>query len=258
MMASHQSRSASDSCGYFLPLLASRPAARVLDVGCGPGTISASLAPFVPQGEILGIDYSEDAIRAASSQSSLPTNCTFQVANLDDRLPYPDNSFDVVHTHQVLLHLSKPVEALVEMRRVCKPGGFIASRECDFDMIAIFPELAALKRYATVYEASIRASGAEPNGGRHLRYWALQAGFKDDRITSSSSPFLYAGPEKARWWAWVQATRFGGGEFKDRVVSMGLTTEEEVASFSKAWLEWGDHPGATFMVGCGEVVCWKE
>lgn len=152
MLNAHQCRSASDSCGYFTPLLASRPTARILDVGCGPGSITANLASLVPRGEVLGIDYSADA-------------------------------------------------------------------------------------------------------GQRLRYWALQAGFKDERITFSSSPILYSGAEVTRWWGSVQAERFGGGTFKENVVSKGLATDEEVASFGQAWLEWGEQPGAIYSAGCGEVVC---
>lgn len=258
MMASHQSRSASNCCAYFLPLLESRPSARILDVGCGPGTITTTLAPLVPQGEVIGIDYSEEAIKAASAQSEVPSNCSFQVANLDTALPFPDNTFDVVHTHQVLLHLSEPIPALVEMRRVCKPGGFIASRECDIGTTAVFPELPELCKFHDVYNRYIRASGAETKGGRYLRYWALQAGFRDDRITYTSTPILYSGREQTQWWAKVQADRFGGEEMAQKFTSKGYGTKEDVESFGKAWLEWGEHPGAVFMMGCGEVVCWKD
>ena len=258
MLNAHQCRSASDSCGYFTPLLASRPTARILDVGCGPGSITASLASLVPNGEVIGIDYSADAIQRASTQSSIPENCTFQVASLDDHLPFPDNSFDVVHTHQVLIHLSDPVKALVEMRRVCRPRGFVASREGDWGAFVVFPETATLRRHMDLHGSIIRASGAEPNAGRHLRYWALQAGFKDERITFSSSPILYSGAEVTRWWGAVQAERFGGGTFKENVVTKGLAADEEVASFGQAWLEWGEQPGAVYSAGCGEVVCWKD
>ena len=258
MMASHQARSASSCCAYFLPLLESRPSARILDVGCGPGTITATLASFVPQGEIIGIDYSKEAIRSASSQPSIPSNCTFLTANLDNSLPFADNSFDVVHTHQVLLHLADPVAALIEMRRVCKPGGFIASREGDIAATVTFPDLPELQKFHEVYEKLVRSGGAEPKGGRYLRYWALQAGFRDDRITYTSTPLLYTGAETTRWWAALEAERFGGDELAAKLTAKGLGTKEDVDSFGKAWLEWGEHPGAVYMVGCGEVVCWKE
>jgi ubiquinone/menaquinone biosynthesis C-methylase UbiE len=46
-------------------------------------------------------------------------------------LDFADGSFDVVHAHQVLQHLTDPVAALIEMRRVCRPGGLIAARDGD-------------------------------------------------------------------------------------------------------------------------------
>ena len=258
MMAAHQIRSTSDSCGYFTPLLTSRPAAHILDVGCGPGSITADLASHVPEGQVIGVDFAEEAIQKAASQPSLPTNCTFQVANVDDRLPFPDNSFDVVHAHQVLIHLSNPVNALAEMRRVCRPGGFVASRDGDWDTFTIFPESPTLKQYREIHGAIVRSSGAEPNAGRRLRYWAVQAGFSDDRISYSASPVLFTGPERVRYWSTVQAERYSKGTFKEQVLSKGLATEYEIAAFGPAWLEWGEQPGAVYHVSCGEVVCWKD
>lgn len=257
-LAAHQSRSASSCCAYFLPLLQTRPTARILDVGCGPGTITATLAPLVPQGEVTGVDFSPEAISAASAQASTPPNCSFQTASIDTGLPFPDDSFDVVHTHQVLVHLADPVGAMKEMRRVCKKGGFIASRECDMATAVAFPDLAPLNKFHVVYDKYLRAAGSEPKGGRALRFWALQAGFADDEVVYTSSPLLYSGAETARWWGELQADRFGGEELVKKLTSTGLGTREDVESFHRAWLEWAEHPGAVYMMGNGEVVCWKN
>lgn len=142
--------------------------------------------------------------------------------NLDNPLPFADNSFDVVHTHQVLVHLSDPISALIGMRRACKPGGFIASREGDIAASVTFPDLLELQELREVYEKFIRTRGAEPRAGRYLRYWALQAGFRDDRITYTSTPMLYAGPETTRWWAALQAELLGGDELGAKLISKGL------------------------------------
>ena len=96
----------------------------MLDVGCGPGTITADLALLVAPGEVVGIDASAEVVaqatEAAGSGLGL-SNLRFEVGDLF-ALDYPDASFDVVHLHQVLQHLGDPVDALVALRRVLAVG----------------------------------------------------------------------------------------------------------------------------------------
>ena len=130
VLRSHKWRTAENSAAYLLPHLAEN--ARVLDVGCGPGTITAGLADRVPQGHVTGIDAGEEVIDQA--RAAFPRAEARQQSNLDFAtgdvyaLDYPDDSFDVVHVHQVLQHLGDQVSALREMRRVTRPGGLVAVR----------------------------------------------------------------------------------------------------------------------------------
>jgi SAM-dependent methyltransferase len=117
---SHESRKAADTCGYFLHHL--KPDSIVLDAGCGPGTVTSSIASIVPDGQVIGVDAVETAINKARAQPDLPSNCTFEVADIT-ALPYKDNHFEAVYTSQVLAHIPEAVRAIVELRRVCKPGG---------------------------------------------------------------------------------------------------------------------------------------
>lgn len=163
----------------------------------------------------------------------------------------------VVHAHQVLIHLPNLVRALAEMRRVCRPGGFVACRDGDWQTFTIFPESESLKKYREIHGNVVRASGAEPNAGRHLRYWALQAGFSVDRIAFSASPVVFTGPEKVRWWSRMQAERYSKGTFKEQVVSRGMATAEEVAAFGPAWLEWVSSLGPFTMSHAGRLSVGK-
>ena len=80
----------------------------VLDIGCGPGNITAGLARKVDHGSIIGIDISEAVIElAASEHAHKSSNLSFQVGDVY-RLDFPDEHFDVVYAHQVLQHLSDP------------------------------------------------------------------------------------------------------------------------------------------------------
>src|SRR3712207_1674237 len=120
VLASHRWRTAENSAAYLLPHL--RPGLDLLDVGCGPGTITADLAARVAPGRVLGIDRAEGVLDEAREAGSA---ATFEVGDVY-ALDLPDDSFDVVHAHQVLQHLSDPVAALREMARVCRRGGLVA------------------------------------------------------------------------------------------------------------------------------------
>src|ERR1700691_5384064 len=104
VLRSHTWRTAENSAGYLLPHL--RPGLSLLDVGCGPGTITVDLARRLAPGQVIGLDASDEIVaqaRALGAQSEA-TNVRFEVCDLF-ALKYDDATFDVVHAHQVLQHL---------------------------------------------------------------------------------------------------------------------------------------------------------
>src|SRR6185369_12659825 len=131
VLRSHSSRTARSSAAYLLGRL--RPGLNLLDVGCGPGTITADLAELIAPGRVAAIDAADAAIdgaRAVLAERGL-SNVELSVGDVY-ALEFPDQSFDVVHAHQVLQHLGDPVAALAEMRRVIRPGGVVAARDVDY------------------------------------------------------------------------------------------------------------------------------
>src|SRR6266566_2612603 len=121
VLRSHTWRTAENSAGYLLAAL--RPGLELLDVGCGPGTITVDLARLVAPGRVIGIDCAPEVLAQASAHASgRGVSIELRVGDVY-ALQLPDASFDVVHAHQLLQHLSDPVRALVEMRRVLRPGG---------------------------------------------------------------------------------------------------------------------------------------
>src|SRR4051794_20412666 len=122
VLRSHRWRTAENSCGYLLPMLA--PGLRLLDVGCGPGTITMDLAALLgPRGRVVALERTEEALDLARAEAATrdTRNVDFAVGDVT-ALDLPDDSFDVVHAHQVLQHVADPVLALREMGRVCRPG----------------------------------------------------------------------------------------------------------------------------------------
>ena len=135
MLRSHRWRTAENSAAFLLPHLGS--GLSLLDVGCGPGSITVELASRVGSGEVIGIDVAKEVIAAAANEFASPERGNLRFAVRDAyELGFSDHRFDVVYARQVLQHLSDPVAALVEMRRVLKPGGLLAIRDADYGAFA--------------------------------------------------------------------------------------------------------------------------
>ncbi|KAI9040783.1 methyltransferase-UbiE family protein [Aspergillus affinis] len=131
VLQTHSWRDVSNSAPYLLSHL--QPTMTILDVGCGPGSITIDLARKVPRGHVVGVEYVSDPLDGARSLASSAglTNVRFHIGDIYDLL-FPGNSFDVVHAHQVLQHIADPVQAFKEMRRVVKPGGIVAVQEMEW------------------------------------------------------------------------------------------------------------------------------
>ena len=107
-----------------------KPGLRVLDFGCGPGTISMGLAKTIEPGELHGVDMEASQVEMiqAVAQAGGHRNMTFQTCDVAG-LPFDDDYFGAAHCCAVLLHIPDTQAALAEIRRVLKPGGPISNRE---------------------------------------------------------------------------------------------------------------------------------
>ena len=129
VLRAHKWRTVDNSAAYLAPHLTSGMS--VLDIGCGPGTITADIGVRVAPGHVLGIDSSAAVIDEARRDAGGRPNVEFSVGDVY-ALETHDHAFDVVHAHQVLQHLADPIRALREMKRVCKRGGLAAARDSDY------------------------------------------------------------------------------------------------------------------------------
>jgi len=252
VLRSHSWRTAANSAAHLMPHL--RPGQRLLDVGCGPGTITTDLAALVAPGEVVAIDTSVEVLELARRHAAdVGATVTLQVGDVY-ALDFPDASFDVVHAHQVLQHLTDPVAALREMRRVTRPGGIVALREGDFGAMTWYPASEALEDWCHLYHEVTAANHDEADAGRRVLSWALEAGFAADQVTPGAGVWCLATPEDRQWWSTSWADRVVFSDLARQAKEHGLADEVALEGLRDGWLAWGAAPDGWFAVVHGEVI----
>jgi ubiquinone/menaquinone biosynthesis C-methylase UbiE len=251
VLRSHTWRTAQNSAAYLLPHL--RAGQTLLDVGCGPGTITADLALLVAPGEVVGVDAAPDVLSQAQEHAAGLglENLRFEVGDLF-ALGYPDATFDVIHLHQVLQHVGDPVAALVELRRVLRPDGVLAVRDSDYGAFTWAPGDPVLDRWLELYFAVTARNGHDARIGPRLLGLAHEAGFGD--VTVSSSTWTYADPESRAWWGGLWADRIRYSRFAEQAVESGLSDPEELEAMAAAFGRWAASPDAVFVIPHLEIL----
>ncbi|MCF6377057.1 methyltransferase domain-containing protein [Nocardioides KLBMP 9356] len=249
VLRSHRWRTAENWAAHLLPHL--RDDQRLLDVGSGPGTITADLARIVREVVAVEInDAAADLTRAELLRQGV-TNATVVVGDVH-ALDLTDDEFDVVHAHQVLQHVSDPIGALREMLRVTRPGGLVAARDSDYGHFSWYPPTAGLDRWLELYDGAARANGGEPHAGRMLLAWAHAAGATD--VVASSATWCFATPEDRTWWGNLWADRLTSTALARQLVDSGRATPDELDDVAASWRGWADDPDGWFSVLHGEVL----
>lgn len=278
----HEWRTAENSAGHLLLRLQSiakeTPQLKLLDVGAGSGTISASLAKYMPEGQVTATDISDEILGRAKlhADSVGVKNIQFQRANVYE-LPFSDSTFDITHAHQVLCHLDAPSDAIREMVRVTKPGGVVALRESEMKMWCIFPELPPLLRFHEIAAKTLVANGGQDKGGRQLVSWTMKAGVAREDITASFGTWCYSAPEDRLPWgkptqrillafnqlltkylASSMMERLKNGQMRGKAIELGIATEQEIDDMIDAWDKWSKTEDATLGIMNGEVLVDKK
>jgi ubiquinone/menaquinone biosynthesis C-methylase UbiE len=251
VLRSHTWRTAGNSSAYLLPHL--RAGQSLLDVGCGPGTITADLALLVAPGQVVGVDAAPDVVAQAQAQAGELglANLRFEVGDLF-ALGYPDASFDVIHLHQVLQHLADPAAALVELRRVLRPEGVLAARDSDYGAFTWAPADPMLDRWLELYFAVTARNGHDARIGPRLLGLAHEAGFA--QVSASSSTWTYADAETRHWWGSLWADRVRYSRFAEQAGAYGLSDTEELDAIADAFTRWAASDDAIFVIPHVEIL----
>lgn len=234
-----QRRHAARDAAFLLPHLA--PGLRLLDCGCGPGTITAGLAEAVSPGQVVGVDLEPSQVALAEKRAAERglRNARFEAASIY-RLPFPDGSFDVVFSHALFEHLSEPAAALQEVRRVLRPGGLAALSSPDWSGNLMAPHDQEVARAIEVFKAVQRRNGGNPYVGRDFGRLLEEAGFSDIRLSA-----IYDVYEDVPLVADVLAERIEEGVGKQVVASPALD-RAEVGELCRLLRRWARQPPVLF------------
>ena len=243
-------RNAQTHAGHLLPHL--KHGFRVLDFGCGPGTITVGLAQAAHPGEVHGIDMEESQIELARAAAAAGghDNAIFHVGNVYE-LPFEDGYFDAAHCHAVLMHVPDTQRALREVSRVLKPGGMIAIREviasCSFNE----PMGETLSQAWSTFIKMLAANGGHPEMGKELKFHLLQAGFSDVRA-GGSFDFFGTAADVAFLHAFISGWFFAP-EVVAAATGYGLATQEQFDRWRIEFDQWKDELGAVGGLAFGEA-----
>lgn len=251
----HLRRHTADThAAHLLPYLT--PGLRVLDLGCGPGTLSIGLAEAIAPGELYGVDMEPSQVDLATSiaEAGGHDNATFQVGDVT-ALSYDDDWFDVIHGHSILAHVPDTQAVLAEAKRALKPGGLIAFREWIFDGSFLAPDFEVIyDAWATLAEL-ITADDGHPNIGRDLKRHLLEAGFTDVRPAASFTSYTTA--EDVGYISRVIENWFLSADVRASATAYGVATQQQLDNLEQALKRWISHAGAFGAVAYGECIARK-
>lgn len=242
VVAQHGRRTAGEAAAFLLPRL--RPGMRLLDAGCGPGSITAGLARHVAPGEVVGVDAEPSVLAIARERGAGIPNLRFEQASVYD-LPHAADSFDAAYAHQLLQHLADPPAALRELARVVRPGGLVAVRDSDYQTMISWPRSEAIEQWRALYTEMVRRNGADANAGRRIPSWLARAGLGEIGVTTTVA--LMRERDEVRNWGDSWAERVTASAFAAQALERGLATRADLERIAAGWRDWARDPEALFL-----------
>jgi ubiquinone/menaquinone biosynthesis C-methylase UbiE len=266
-IATHLTRTAESEAAFLLPYI--KKTDHILDVGCGPGTITTGFAKYASEGKIVGIDISAGVLqkaKAIAAESKIPTegpgSVVFEEGNILTGLPYPDETFDVIYSSQVFGHLPMPdlpLTAIGEMRRVLKKGGILAARdaveqhfyprELDLDRLWVQNQARGLRKGGPVV----------PTTAISMPSLLRKAGFEADegKVLIGTAASTIAGPDARKWLAGRGTGQLQKGDALYKSWLEAGISEEEIQETLDAVKKWAEMDDAWYASLQGEMLAWK-
>jgi SAM-dependent methyltransferase len=249
-----ESRTAEGHGAFLLPYLQS--GMRLLDCGCGPGTLTLGFAERIAPGAAIGIDLemSQSAATLEVAQSKGISNLEFQAGDLYS-LPFEDGSFDVVFGSAVLGSVSDTARVVAEMTRVLRHGGILALKEFDHGGDIIWPQPPIIARSVELYHRLRAHNGHEALAGRRLLEYMHAA--------DCSTDFFHVFYDVNRGGEQLRTkidrnnhliTEMLGPQYE----KLGWSTRAELEEAAQAWIEFAADPTAVYLSTWFEAVGTKQ
>ena len=172
-----ESRTIQKEADIFLKYLNS--SMKLLDIGCGPGSLTMGFAQHLKNGHVWGVDLEATQVQLATEKclKAKIENCQFQVGSITN-LPFDDETFDAIWCSNLLLEFNEHTEITTELNRVLKPNGIIGLLEQHADGYLIYPSGSATDVFFEVINRFVTFSGGDPNVGKRLPQLFSQNGFE--------------------------------------------------------------------------------
>lgn len=161
---------------------------------------------------------------------------------------------DVVHANCVIMHVPDRVKAFKELRRVCKPGGIVASRDPGAHMVAVKPDVPPFTRliseYGPIQWSVLDSFGTSSHAGFYKKEWATEAGFREEngeRIWE----------QKSNEYLTRQSNLLKDSPVRDKAIELGLATEQQIDELTGIWEQWAQVPGHVVTRECVDMLCFK-
>ena len=225
-----ETRTAARELAFLIPYLA--PGKDLIDCGCGPGSITLGLAEAVSPGEVLGIDIEPRQLEVASASASRRgmSNARFEQASIYE-IPAPDASFDVAVAHFVIEHVSDPLRALSEMRRVLRPGGVTAIKDPYYPAFVFRPRTPEIALFEELLARWQKHNHASTTYSVDLRSHLLAAGFSRTKASGGMEQVAGSG-EDAMVFRMILENQVKEAAFRDTVLNDGWATEDQLNAIS--------------------------
>ncbi len=247
-------RSAAEYADFVLPAIGLGD--RVLDVGCGPGSITLGIAEA--GGHVTGIDVddAEFADARAYAAGHGIDNVEFREGSIYD-LGVAEGSIDVCTLFSMLETLDDPLAGLGEVRRALKPGGVVGASSIDYGGLILHGEdVVPLRRFYELRLALWEAQGdVHPSRGRELRGLLLAAGFV--QVEASTTYFSYGTEERVRTFGLGRAADCRDEWFVGGLTERGIADRDEIAELEQSWIRWAEGPGSFAAFAWGRATARK-
>lgn len=268
-LATHLLRTAETDAAFLLPYI--KKTDNILDVGCGPGTITMGFTKYASEGRTVGIDISIEVLEKAKNLAAEahvprvgPGSIVFEEGNVVSGLSYPDDTFDIIYCGQVLGHFviptDLPLRALTEMRRVLKPGGILATRTMA-DQHFYPPSLGLDRLWVRNFDRALH-KGATPAidpVGSSMPALFRSVGFDAHagKVCVGAGTKVYSGSEARKWLAQRGTSQLQPGDaFYQSWIDAGIT-QEEIRQTLEAVAKWAETDDAWFVAVQCDMLGWK-